>query len=313
MKTKSTGFLFDDQGLLLRLIHPTETSVLKEAVRINNEVWGEHLASNLQAFRDRATNGYVIGAFKGDTLTGTISGIGGCTKTLEQARRQPGHRYNTWDGITSHGTFAQHESDPDILFCVAVTAAGRGRVAYHEIPARQSGFLDFARDLAAWRDRDDPEFAKIVQRIADALAREYCFSDLDYVLRFQRRPKAGGIVRGAKITDILPGGRPDDLDSFGYNVLLRYPEPPGPGKLPQKPEFKGVGEALVVAAVYLVAGHPTLRVVMPYSRPAQFRSNLIKAMVSAVTGSLPRDARPGFDVFTQHAAQVVKEFLGPQI
>ena len=294
--------LFEGNGLVLRAIRPEETEVLKQAVRINNSVWGRHLSSSLSDFQSRTTNGHVLAAFRDNNLMGTISCAGGSTKQLKDARKDSEHPYNTWNGLTSDGTFANPVAKPDILFCVAVTTDSKVKHTYPEVPAGDHPLLEFARGLTNWKDRTDRDFSRITQRVAEQLIKAYCASGLDYVIRFHQRPKAGKLVNGAVITDILKQGRPDDLDSFGYNVIMQYPALPG--QLPKSPKFDSVGEALVIAAAYLAARHPTLHIVMPYSRPAQFRTNLIKALDSLVTNSIGKPG-PGFRDFMKLSENAV--------
>jgi len=307
MKTKpdfQPGTLFKDKGLLFRIIRPDEIVVLKQATEINNLAWGSHLKSSLDDFRSRAINGYLIGAFKNGELAGTLSGIGGSNSLLNEARGTPGHPYNTWDGITSNGTFTNPSSDPDIMFCVAVTTAGTTKRPYPTIPDGDSVLLDFARGLADWKDREDTEFNILTQKSAAKVVENYCRSGLDYVIKFQERPKARGLFKGAEIITVLQNGRPADMDSFGYNVLMRYPETPSYGDLPEHPRFLTIGEGLVVAAAYLASAHPTIRFVMPYSRPAQFRANMIKALVATATNKV-NASRPGFGKFARECADAV--------
>lgn len=45
----------------------------------------------------------------------------------------------------------------------------------------------------------------------------------DPVYKFHQKPKGGGA--GAELAGLIPGGRPEDASSLGYNMLLKYPEP----------------------------------------------------------------------------------------
>ena len=309
MKTGFNPLLFDTGELSLRLIQPGETEIIEQAVEINNDVWGRHLGSTVAEFRSRARYGYLIGAFDSELLVGTISGIGGSTAQLQASRTQPDHPYRTWNGITANGTFTNAQAQPDILFCVAVTTRNRGARPYPDIPSGDSIFLNTARRMARWDDARDASFAKLVQKLAAEIVTFYCGSGLDYVLRFHRRAKGNGFFPGAGLTDILPHGRPADLGAMGYNVIMQYPEVPPLVRLPSRPGSRSIGEALVIAAVYLAARHPTLRFVMPYSRPAQFRENLVKALIAA-DGHPVGEPRPGFAEFVETTARLTREIMG---
>ncbi|NOZ02861.1 MAG: hypothetical protein GXP54_13390 [Deltaproteobacteria bacterium] len=139
-----------------------------------------------------------------------------------------------------------------------------------------------------------PEAAATAAALAAACFKDYI--PTDYVMRFHSRPK-GGILDGARIVKIIPRGRPSDLDSMGYNVIMAYPEAASSDKTSVFPSSTDTdvssGEALVLAAARL-ASDLSIRVVAPYSRPAGFRYSLIKTLMAIASGSTTRD-RPLHD------------------
>ena len=67
---------------------------------------------------------------------------------------------------------------------------------------------------------------------------------------------------------------------------MAYPDVDGTANVPDRVEVDAsIGETLVVAAGRL-GWRCAVRIVSPYSRPAAFRHNLIKALVSVGTGEV---------------------------
>ena len=285
-----------DDGLVLRVIKPDEDQILTEAARINNIVWGEGLSSTAEDFISRAKYGWVIGAFRDELLQGTISGIPGRMSELENMDRT-GHPYSSWNGITSNGTFKNADPTGDVLFCVAVTSKLTTKYKGFKPPKKDHPYIKLANQIYERQDLEDQALGTKLRLLARNIIDFYVESDLDYVLRFHKKPKADGIIGGAKVVRIIENGRPEDHSSLGYNVILLYPQI-DPAVLPEKPIVHSIGEALVVAAAYLTYYHNYLKYVAPYSRPAQLRENIIKALCYASGVQLER-VRPDFEEFTQ--------------
>ncbi len=285
-----------DDNLVLRVIKPDEDQILTEAAHINNIVWGEGLKSTPEDFISRAKHGWVIGAFKDGLLQGTISGIPGRMSELENMDKS-GHPYRSWNGITANGTFKNADPTGDVLFCVAVTSKLTTKYKGFKPPQKDHPYVRLANQIYEKQDITDKEFSAKLKLLARNIIDFYVESNLDYVLRFHKKPKADGIIGGARVVRILENGRPQDHNSLGYNVILLYPQI-DQLVLPEIPIVRSIGEALVVAAAYLTYHHEYLKYVAPYSRPAQLRENIIKALCYASGVELER-VRPDFEEFTQ--------------
>jgi len=277
-----------------RPILPREEQLIATATSINNEVWGKGLTSSEEEFRSRANLGYVVGAFGPDGLLGTISALELPSSDLA---RDVGERgpLSTWDGATGNGRFTTACPGSDTLCCVAVTA----------LTARRPGERP-PRPLADLEDGDYADWARLLLEqpgvfplppapgdLARQLFPAYLESNLDPVLRFHSRDK--GPLRGARPWLPVPGGRPSDPGSLGYNVLLRYPEltPRARSALLVPGDYapSAIGEALVLGAARLAASIPSIRYVVPYSRPAAYRRNLGR-FCARVAGALIPFSRP---------------------
>jgi hypothetical protein len=275
--------LFRTATLSCRLVGPEETAHLETAARFDIDAWGTRLGQGAERFRDRATNGFLVGAFQGDELVGTISAVRRAWAPMLEARGNPAHPYATWEGISSGGRFTVHE-DGDALYCVAVTAKGTVR---RPLPAVAPGDHP-AVALAGALAREDDLRDEFVRVRAGALARATAeaWVPQDPVMRFHTKPK-GGVLGGAVVEFLVPDGRWDDTDAMGYNVIMSYPEiAPGATFPDAIAEDPSPGETLILGAAAL-GTRLGVRRVIPYSRPGAFRASLIKALVAIGTGGQP--------------------------
>ena len=147
------------------------------------------------------------------------------------------------------------------MLCVAITVAG------DQSPTVQS--------LAS--NAKKPGF--ISQELADRVIDDYLKTSLDNVIRFHRKPK-GGMGKGGEVEKVLPQGRPEDIDAMGYNVLVEYPGI-GPDTKIVKTKNASPSILLIEQAMQL-AKEKGCKKVIAFSRPAQFRIHLAKALDESV-------------------------------
>jgi len=105
------------------------------------------------------------------------------------------------------------------------------------------------------------------------MVREYLKSGHDPVMRFHEKAK-GGLREGARLIDVIPGGRPKDESACGYNMLLEYPEPKNIAITQDAP----VSNQLIEIAL-LLAEDLGIKHVYAYSRPgglAQYLSKTVR-------------------------------------
>jgi acyl-CoA synthetase (AMP-forming)/AMP-acid ligase II len=252
------------QHLYCRIIEPHETSILKKAAEINNKRWS--VDSDVEEFAQRAQNGYLIGVFnEEESLLGTISCLQTAAKDLHVAQ--------TWDQITSNGTLKNNNVKGEIMLCASIT-------------------VDSADDSIQVS-------AEISQKLADSVINDYIKTGLDNVLRFHAKPK-GGMEEGAKVTKVLPQGRPEDTEAMGYNVLVEYPVLDKRKKIVRSksapPSF------LLIEQAMQLAKQKECKRVIAFSRPAQFRLHLAKSLDSNVAFE-PKDRK----TFAKFAKEVQKK------
>lgn len=96
----------------------------------------------------------------------------------------------------------------------------------------------------------------------------------DPVFRFHQKPK-GGLFKGAHLVGLIPGGRPEDKSSLGYNMLLQYPEPTGDVRIH---DDVPVSQRLI-EAVLVLAKEAGLKNVYAYSRPGGLAGHLNRIIV----------------------------------
>jgi long-chain acyl-CoA synthetase len=222
-----------------RLIAAEENTVLARALEINNKRWD--VPSDIAEFEQRAKNGYSIGAFDSEgEVQGTLSALQVSSEDLEKVA--------TWDEVTGRGTLNTHDSNGEVMLCIAITVNDTSVAG--TVPATE-----------------------VSQEAADAAIEEYLKTDLDNVIRFHRKPK-GGMAKGAEVIKILPQGRPQDKDAMGYNVLVEYPA------LPKNiTRSKNASPAvLLIEHAMMLAKEKGCKRVVAFSRPAQFRLHLAKAL-----------------------------------
>lgn len=105
---------------------------------------------------------------------------------------------------------------------------------------------------------------------------EYVRSGKDHALEFHRQSKGG--IPGATAWKILPNGRPEDKETMGYNVLMKYPtidestiivrsNAPSPA-------------ILLIEHALLFAKKHGIKTVLAFSRPSGFRAYLERLVTS---------------------------------
>ena len=228
-----------------RLIGAREKEVIEKAVKINNKRWP--IASEVSEFELRAKNGYVIGVFlEEEKLLGTLSALQTTKEKLEDVK--------TWGEATGQGTLQTHDPVGEIMLCASITVV---------------------QSLAS--NTKKPGF--ISQKLADRVVGDYLKTNLDNVIRFHRKSK-GGMGKGGDIVKVLPQGRPEDVDAMGYNVLIEYPEI-GPDTKIVKTKNASPSILLIEQAMIL-AKEKGCSKVAAFSRPAQFRLHLAKALDDSI-------------------------------
>ena len=218
----------------VRRLSPSETEILARAVVINNERW-LGLPSTLEEFRARTQNGLVYGAFE------EIEGLVGSLSCVQVSHPE---KFKTWEAATGNGTLSNHDSKGDTLLCVAISVKNTTGVK----PYHSGG----------------------VTKNPKLYIEEYVASGKDHVLEFHRKPKGG--LPGATVWKILEQGRPDDKESMGYNVLMKYPEITKETKIVRSSATSP--SVLLIEHALLYAKDHGIKNVIAFSRPAGFRKFL---------------------------------------
>ncbi|OGG28531.1 hypothetical protein A2971_03530 [Candidatus Gottesmanbacteria bacterium RIFCSPLOWO2_01_FULL_46_21] len=148
-------------------------------------------------------------------------------------------KIKTWNQATGNGTLSNHDSNGDTLLCVAISVKNTtGAKPYHTGGVKS--------------------------------IEEYVKSGKDHVLEFHRKPKGG--IGGATVWKILKNGRPNDKESMGYNVLMKYPEITKNTKIVRSNTSSP--SVLLIEHALLYARDHEIRNVIAFSRPAGFRKYL---------------------------------------
>ncbi len=199
-----------NQNYLYRLISPDETEILEKAVKIHNNAFPKGLSLDLETIIHRATNGFVIGAFEGSELKGVLTGF-----RIKEGLVKEG---NNWTEITGESKFTTFDPKGDVaLLC---SAAAITSVEQNE-------------DIKP-------------KEVTEEEIRSYIDRNLDFVVKFHKKPKAG-FKEGAHVYRIVLNGNPKDLQSLKTVVCFEYPNL-AELKKPQFTEDK-IGLGLVEAAI----------------------------------------------------------------
>ncbi|MDP1721811.1 MAG: class I adenylate-forming enzyme family protein [Candidatus Gottesmanbacteria bacterium] len=223
----------------VRKINDHETKIIKQALKINN-IRFPFVPSTLEEFCARTQNGLFFGVF--DEQKGLVGSLS-CVQISHP------EQIKTWRKASGSGTLSNHNTKGNTLLCVAISVQGK-----------ESGI----RNQESWKSE------KKLQEFAKKHISSYVHSDKNHVLEFHRKPKGG--IPGADVWKILPDGRPEDKESMGYNVLMKYPtidestiivrsNAPSPA-------------ILLIEHALLYAKEHGIKDVIAFSRPAGFKKYL---------------------------------------
>jgi len=236
------------QHYYCRLIGSDEKRILARAVQINNKRWG--VKAKRAEFEARARNGYVIGVFDEDeNLQGILSALQISEKKLNKAQ--------TWNEVSGNGTLQTNDPKGEVLLCISIS-------------------VEISQDGMESLNKTRKRIAKNkLHLLAEGVVDEYVKTNLDNVIRFHRKPK-GGMKEGARVTKIIPQGRPEDSDALGYNILMEYPDiEKSTGIIKSKHDSPSV---LLIEQAMMLAKEKGCKRVIAFSRPAQFRLHLERAI-----------------------------------
>jgi hypothetical protein len=250
-----------------RRVEAYEKVILQKMMELNNKRWS--VPATYKEFMQRAQHGYVFGAFDDhENVVGTLSAVRVSRHELETA--------TTWNGITANGTFKNNNEQGEVLVCAAITVD------------------TFSEEQAS--------IAKVPQLLADAVAKDYLKSGLDNVLRFHAKTK-GGMKRGASVGRIIPRGRPDDTEAMGYNVVMEYPSIAKVKKIVKSKQASPA--VMLIEKAMQVAKEQGCVQVVAFSRPAQFRAHIAKALHNSVPFEV-RDVK-AFALFAKKVQAAAKK------
>lgn len=225
-----------------RKIDPSETDILKIAVGINNARF-QGLPSILEEFSARAQNGLVFGVFEEkEGLVGSLSCV--------QLSHESVETLETWKQATNNGTLSNNDPTGDTLLCIAISVKSQS--------PSSSPLSKSSHDEESLR------------QLAKKFIKDYVKSGNDHVLEFHRKPKGG--LPGATVWKILENGRPDDKESMGYNVLMKYPEISKGTKIIRSNASSP--SILLIEHALLYAKEHSIKEVIAFSRPVGFRKFL---------------------------------------
>jgi len=217
------------------VIRQADLKDLDRIVEVNNLAWGPGLESSRQDFVERfkAFPDGEIGAYLDGKLIGIIS-------SLIIQSESPGDVPSTWADVSGNGRIGNaHNPDGNSIVCFSVGVAPEARglnigkllvKAQAELArrlglkrvyaySRPSSYRYFKRKF--YPDMVHEEFLKqvpIEKYLAlgrDGKPRQEGESLFDLAIGMH-------VSNGAEIVRIISGGRVEDSEAYGYNVLLEY-------------------------------------------------------------------------------------------
>ena len=224
----------------VRRIKEAENRIIRNALKIHNDRW-KPLALSYGNFVNWVENGTVFGVFESDEgLVGSVSCL--------RLKKEKLDKVATWKEVTQMGTFENNDPKGNSLVCVSITVKGNEK----------------EKDQKLIKGKND------IKKLAEKEVEKYVASGTDHVLSFHQRPKNG--VPGAKVYRIIPNSRPEDKESMGYNVIMKYPEVNSATKV-TKSQLPGSTPAeLLIQNVLYYAKERKIKYVFAFSRPAEFRT-----------------------------------------
>lgn len=191
------------------------------------------LPATVEEFTSRAKHALLFGVF--EETEGLVGSL-----SCVQLNDIP----STWNNATANGTLKNQNPKGNTLLCVAISVKSYShkKVDLKKINVDASKYIE-----------------------------DYVNSGKDHVLSFHAKPKGG--IRGATVWKILENGRPDDKESMGYNVLMKYPKILTKTKI--IPTKSAPPSVLLIEHALLYAKKHGIPNVIAYSRPAGFRDTLV--------------------------------------
>ena len=222
------------------LLRPNNKPYMKAAFELFNRCFAP-LTIDMKTFMSHVSNGIVILAVdKNDKVDGFVSVL--ITNLPESTLVE-----TTYAKATGDLTMNTFRSDGDKVVCVAIGSSNYERKA-------------------------DVDYVKKITPPSEKEVSKYLEKNLDYVYKFHTRPKAG-LRKGASLIKLMPNARPEDKDSLGYLMLMRYPSLPSGQIMPDA--SCSIGVQLIEAAMSY-ARQCGISDVYALSRPAGLREYMIK-------------------------------------
>ncbi|MBI2642153.1 MAG: AMP-binding protein, partial [Candidatus Wildermuthbacteria bacterium] len=163
--------------------------LLKEALKLYNFCW-QPLALDEKTFLEQVQNGVTMAALGKDRK------VEGLITFLRTSKGEEELKRSTYRELTDNLTLKNNETEGDTIVCVSICST-----AY--VPPSQ---MPQKGDTSAPTQKE---------------MQEYLESGKDLTYNFHKKPKGG--ILGAELVSLIEQGRPEDLLSLGYNMLMKYP------------------------------------------------------------------------------------------
>ncbi|MBI4138232.1 MAG: acyl--CoA ligase [Candidatus Wildermuthbacteria bacterium] len=213
-------------------LNENQKSFMAQALQLVNYCWSP-LVTEASDFLNQVRHGTVIIAVDAKDV------VRGALVLLRVSLRKNELRRMTYSQVMKKFAPGRSNAKPNAVVCVSICVSSY--------------------------KRPDGISKKIVADPGAERMLAYLRSGKDMVYNFHQKPK-GGMSRGAELLAALPGSRPEDQMSLGYNLLLRYP--PVSRKTSIDINADASLAVQLIECAFLVAQQAGIQDVFAFSRPA---------------------------------------------
>ncbi|MDP2664503.1 MAG: AMP-binding protein, partial [bacterium] len=228
---KTAVFAKNETHEFLRLTGE-DKPLLKEALQLYNYCW-QPLLLDEKTFLEQAQNGVILIALN---QKGKIEGM---ITFLRTSMSEEQLKNTSYRELTDNFTLKNNKKDGNKIICVSICSVSYQPLA--EVPSKEDVIMPSKEQMT-----------------------EYLASEKDLTYNFHKKPKGG--ILGAELVSLIEQGRPEDLLSLGYNMLMKYPSLSG--KEFATPDSKASVAVQLIEATMFVAKNLGAQELYVFSRPA---------------------------------------------
>src|SRR3989338_3136586 len=228
---KTAVFAKNETHEFLRLTQE-DKPLLKEALKLYNHCW-HPLVLDEKTLLEQIQNGVVLVALDQEKK------VEGIITFLRTSMNEEQLKNTSYRELIDNFTLKNNKKDGNKIICVSICSIS------YQPPAEVPSKVD------------------VVTPSKEQMA-EYLALGKDLTYNFHKKPKGG--ILGAELVSLIEQGRPEDLLSLGYNMLMKYPSLSGNKAV--VPDPKASVAVQLIEAAMSVAKNLGVQELYVFSRPA---------------------------------------------